>query len=518
MFSQKGFGHFRSFSSFFFFIIAVLCITLSSLSNGGGLNAVPPSPIKSVNLGGWLVTEGWIKPSLFDGIPNKDFLDGTGLQLKSVTTNKYLCAESGGGTTIVANRIFPSGWETFKLWRIDEASFNFRVFNKQFVGINVNGTGASVVAVANSPGITETFQIVRNPNNTSLVRIRASNGLFLQAKSEVLVTADHPGGTGWRNDDPSVFVVSISGQLKGEFQVTNGYGPQRAPQVMRDHWKTFIVEEDFRWMSANGLNGVRIPVGWWIASDPTPPPPYVGGSLQALDSAFSWAQKYGLKVIINLHAAPGSQNGFEHSASRDGSLEWGSTNSNIQQTVAVIEFLAARYARSPNLYAVELINEPLAPGVSLDSLKSYYSAGYAAVRRHSSTAFVIMSNRLSSDPTELLPLATRLSGSVIDVHYYNLFSGVFVGMSVQQNINFVYTNRTADLNKITTTNGPLIFVGEWVAEWLVIGASKEDYQRFAKAQQEVYGRATFGWAYWTLKNVQNHWSLQWMINNGYIKL
>ena len=40
--------------------------------------ATPPSPsfskFRTVNLGGWLVTEGWIKPSLFDGIPNKDFL------------------------------------------------------------------------------------------------------------------------------------------------------------------------------------------------------------------------------------------------------------------------------------------------------------------------------------------------------------------------------------------------------------------------------------------------------------
>ncbi|KAB1199826.1 hypothetical protein CJ030_MR7G012513 [Morella rubra] len=60
--------------------------------------------VRAVNLGGWLVTEGWITPSLFDGIPNKDFLDGTGLQLKSVTTGKYLYAETGGGTTIDANR------------------------------------------------------------------------------------------------------------------------------------------------------------------------------------------------------------------------------------------------------------------------------------------------------------------------------------------------------------------------------------------------------------------------------
>lgn len=31
-------------------------------------------PFKAVNLGGWLVIEGWMTPSLFDGIPNKDLL------------------------------------------------------------------------------------------------------------------------------------------------------------------------------------------------------------------------------------------------------------------------------------------------------------------------------------------------------------------------------------------------------------------------------------------------------------
>ena len=63
-----------------------------------------------------------------------------------------------------------------------------------------------------------------------------------------------------------------------------------------------------------------------------------------------------------------------------------------------------------------------------------------------------------------------------------------------------------------------LFAGEWVAEWKVKGATKEEYQKFAKAQLDVYGRATFGWAYWALKNVNNHWSLEWMIKNGYIKL
>lgn len=43
-------------------------------------------------------------------------------------------------------------------------------------------------------------------------------------------------------------------------------------------------------MSQNGLNAVRIPVGWWIAQDLNPPKPFVGGSLVALDNAFTWEQ------------------------------------------------------------------------------------------------------------------------------------------------------------------------------------------------------------------------------------
>ncbi|KAH9756667.1 Mannan endo-1,4-beta-mannosidase [Citrus sinensis] len=507
-----------------------ICIILSfMLSFSYGRSPNPAFRIKAANLGGWLVTEGWIKPSLFDGIPNKDFLDGTQLQFKSVTVGKYLCAENGGGTIVVANGTNTSGWAIFKLWRINETNFHFRVFNKQFIGLDTNGNGIDIVAESNTPGSSETFEIVRNSKDLSRLRIKAPNGFFLQAKTEELVTADYEGATSWGDDDPSVFEMTINGSMQGEFQVTNGYGPQKAPQVMRKHWSTYIVEDDFKFIAGNGLNAVRIPVGWWMASDPTPPAPYVGGSLQALDNAFTWARKYELKIIIDLHAAPGSQNGFEHSSSRDGSQEWGLTDDNIQQTVAVIDFLTARYASCPSLYAVELINEPLSPGVSLERLNKYYKAGYDAVRNHSPTAYVVMSSRIEPidpsglgpmdprDPRELFPLTSDLNGSVIDVHYYNSNKS----MTVQQNIDFVCTNRSAQLNQITTPDGPLIFVGEWVAELPVPEASKEDLQRFAKAQQEVYGNATFGWGYWTLKTLNNerkHWSLEWMIENGYIKL
>ncbi|KAK6130701.1 hypothetical protein DH2020_035555 [Rehmannia glutinosa] len=430
------------------FLFSIICFSILSFSNGKSARPIPP--VRAVNLGGWLVTEGWIKPSLFDGIPNKDFLDGTSVQLKSVTVGKYLSAENGGGTIIVANRTTASDWETFTV------------------------------------------------------------------KTEELVSADYEGDGGWGNDNPSVFLLNITGRMQGEYQVTNGYGPRLAPKVMKEHWNTFIVEKDFIFIKKVGLNAVRIPVGWWIAHDPSPPKPFVGGSLQALDNAFSWAEKYGIKIIVDLHCAPGSQNGWEHSGSRDSSQEWGQTDDNIQQTVQVIDFLAARsihpaclvltvllssgYAKSPSLFAVALINEPLAPGVSVQNLTKYYKAGYDAVRKHSPTAYVVLANRLGpSEPRELFRLANGMTRSVIDVHFYSLFSDIYKGLTVQQNIEYIYNNRTAHLRELTTSNGPLILVGEWVAELLLKNATKQDIQRYGKAQLQVYGHATFGWAYWCLE-------------------
>ena len=118
-----------------------------------------------------------------------------------------------------------------------------------------------------------------------------------------------------------------------------------------------------------------------------------------------------------------------------------------------------RYAQRQSLLAVELLNEPRASGVPLDTLKKYYQAGYDAVRKHTTSAYVIMSNRLSGSNTELLQFASGLSRSVVDVHYYNLFSDIFNGLTVQQNIDYVNNNRSSELNTVITANGPLVFVG-----------------------------------------------------------
>lgn len=41
------------------------------------------------------------------------------------------------------------------------------------------------------------------------------------------------GGSGWEDSNPSVFIMTIVDGLYGEYQLTNGYGPDRARQVLQ---------------------------------------------------------------------------------------------------------------------------------------------------------------------------------------------------------------------------------------------------------------------------------------------
>ncbi|KAG6521719.1 hypothetical protein ZIOFF_018844 [Zingiber officinale] len=91
-----------------------LCSALALILMGVFLANGLSEKVRGVNLGGWLVVEGWIRPSLFDGIPNRDMLDGTEVQLKSVLLQKYVSAVDGGGGNVTVDRDVASAWETFK--------------------------------------------------------------------------------------------------------------------------------------------------------------------------------------------------------------------------------------------------------------------------------------------------------------------------------------------------------------------------------------------------------------------
>ena len=87
--------------------------------------------------------------------------------------------------------------------------------------------------------------------------------------------------------------------------------------------------------------------------------PYVQGAADYLDEAIGWARQTKLKVVIDLHGAPGSQNGFDNSG-QNGTVGWGEGNT-IPDTRAVLQLIANKYAKTEYqdvVVAIQLLNEP----------------------------------------------------------------------------------------------------------------------------------------------------------------
>lgn len=80
------------------------------------------------------------------------------------------------------------------------------------------------------------------------------------------------------------------------------------------------------------------------------------GQLEYMERAISWSAAAGLKVWIDLHGAPGSQNGFDNSGFRDG-LGWQSIPGNVEHTKKVIHELVRQFASHPAVTGIELLNE-----------------------------------------------------------------------------------------------------------------------------------------------------------------
>lgn len=79
-------------------------------------------------------------------------------------------------------------------------------------------------------------------------------------------------------------------------------------------FRTFKTERDFAQIAGAGLNWIRLPIPYWLI-EVYPGEPFLANVGWAYFlKALSWARKYGLRVNLDLHAVPGSQNGYNHSS------------------------------------------------------------------------------------------------------------------------------------------------------------------------------------------------------------
>lgn len=303
--------------------------------------------------------------------------------------------------------------------------------------------------------------------------------------------------------------------------------------VLRPHWDNWVSLGDFQKIAASGFNLVRIPVGYW-AYNPYDSP-FADGAAPYIDKAIDWARQTGLKVIIDLHGAPRSQNGFDNSGQRTTNIGW-TTGDSVQQTLDVLKTIQSKYGDGQYddvVAAIELLNEPLIGKVDLGTTKQFFRDGYGNQRQYSQSRVVMIQDGFqppSSYNGFLTPQDNNAQYVVLDHHEYQCFTNELVALQPWQHRQQVCNGAAA-----YTGADKWSIVGEWSGAMTDCAAAlngygigarydgtypgssyvgscanvnfietwsqtfKDDMRGYIEAQLEVYERYTNGWIFWNFK-------------------
>ncbi|PFH46075.1 glycoside hydrolase family 5 protein [Amanita thiersii Skay4041] len=154
---------------------------------------------------------------------------------------------------------------------------------------------------------------------------------------------------------------------------------------LEDHYKTFIDEQDIAEIAGAGLNFIRIPLAFWAIETWEGEPFLTRTSWKYFLQILDWARKYGLRVCLDLHAVPGSQNGYNHSG-RVSALNFLSGNmgiANAERTLYYIRVLT-EFISQPEyrdlIPIFGIVNEALVNTIGMDQMTSFYLRAHDMIR------------------------------------------------------------------------------------------------------------------------------------------
>lgn len=277
---------------------------------------------------------------------------------------------------------------------------------------------------------------------------------------------------GWLSIEPWItpsFFDSYSTRdgVVDEWTLTDTLGPDRAKTKLEEHYSSFISEQDLIDIQAAGIDHVRIPYSYWLVTtyDGDPYVPKVGW--RYLLRAIEWCRKHGLRVNLDLHGAPGSQNGWNHSG-RQGQARWlngtdGDTNGD--RTIDIHKQLSAFFAqpRYKNLVTMYgLVNEPRMVELDPDRVIAWTSKAVDAIQGNNYTGVLIFGDGFMGLDKWQGELQDK-KNLLLDVHQYVIFNVDQITLNHHDKINFAcggWTKQALRSEDKTTGFGPTL-CGEW---------------------------------------------------------
>lgn len=286
-----------------------------------------------------------------------------------------------------------------------------------------------------------------------------------------------------------------------------------AAQKIEKHRRSFIQEEDFVWLASHGINAIRLPIGYWVVR---PDGPYIEG-LSYVDWAFDMADAYGLKILLDLHGVPGSQNGKDHSG-QIGRATWLTDTEKQDETISILAELNERYKGRASYWGIQVLNEPPF-GLVQRTVRRFYQRAAACIHGNARIIFHdgftprLMSGVLRGD-----------NRAVMDIHLYHMASFLGTFVSAQQFVR-VAPWFYGCLIRHVSRRQPVI-IGEWSSvldgrktKNMTKDEAEELMLVFARAQLEVYERYAAGWFYWSYKTEgRGIWNFRSLVEDNLLQV
>jgi len=209
--------------------------------------------------------------------------------------------------------------------------------------------------------------------------------------------------------------------------------------------------------------------------------PYPQNGLVWIDQAMAWALQYSIGVIIDLHRVPDQGN-------------W-TGSSSIQNTVAVVEFIAKRYVDHPCLIGIELYNEP---AENWGLLRQYYVLAYNTIRAVSTDISVIY---MTWGPGTYLYIQNSTTVNLWnDEHYYPGEFGYLDSTTHQGLIDLAGQQLPQETNAYQVNYTSPLYYGEWALNNDATDTAPANFSReYFLAVVRAMKNAQVGWTFWAWK-------------------
>lgn len=292
---------------------------------------------------------------------------------------------------------------------------------------------------------------------------------------------------GWLSTEPfitpslfsSVSITPSIHAIVDEYTLSLALGTTLAGQHLENHYASFVRRETFSAIRAAGFDHVRFNFPYWAVQTYDGDPYVPHTCWRYLLRGIEWARAEGLRVCLDLHSAPGSQNGNDHSGRRGG-IGWldGTPQGqlNADRTLQIHNQLAAffgqeRYRNVITIYGV--LNEPRMVDLDTDVVLNWTSVAIAQLRASplpDDTILVISDGFLPLTTWHTALPALRLQNAnpsdariLLDAHQYVIFNTAQLALNHSAKLDFACQgwNQQTTASMDPTTGFGNFLCGEW---------------------------------------------------------